>query len=70
MITLTVDPTNPERLILTATVTMFLDRVLVTSLDAAIADLVKDEAARSLRTNQGEVRRRDCRLCRERAGSA
>jgi hypothetical protein len=52
MITLTVDPTNPDRLALTATVSLFLDKVLIETLKDELVIAIREAAKEDLRTNQ------------------
>jgi hypothetical protein len=51
MITLTPDPNNPDKLTLTATVTMYLDRLLTDVLSEEIATAIRERAIRDLQTN-------------------
>lgn len=58
MITITPDPNNPEKLILTATTTLWLDRVLLESLSDEIGKAVRQKAIEDLNTRgvQKELR--------------
>jgi hypothetical protein len=56
MIALLQDPQNPQKLTLTATVTVFLDRLLVETLDDAVAQAVTEQARKDLQGNKA-VRR-------------
>jgi hypothetical protein len=49
MIQLTNDPQNPERILLTATVSLYLDRVLLSSLSAEVDAAIREQAARDLK---------------------
>ena len=48
MVTLTQDPNNPDKLILTQTVVLYLDKVLLTTLDAALASAIQEQAVKDL----------------------
>lgn len=52
MITLTQDPTNPNRLALTATVSFFIDKVLIDTLNDELVAAIREAAKEDLRTNQ------------------
>ena len=52
MITLTPDPQNPDRLLLTSTVSLYLDKLLVQTLDDVIAIQIKEQAAKDLQGNK------------------
>lgn len=52
MITLTQDPTNPNRLALTATVSFFIDKVLIDTLNDELVSAIREAAKEDLRTNQ------------------
>jgi hypothetical protein len=51
MIQLTPDPSNPERILLTATVSLYLDRVLLSSLSAEVETAIRDQAAKDLKSS-------------------
>jgi len=52
MIQLTQDPTNPDRLILTAAVTLYLDRLLVSTLSAEVETAIREQAVRDLKSSR------------------
>lgn len=52
MVTITADPTNPERLIVTQTVTMYLDKVLLCSLSAEVESAIRERAIRDLKSDK------------------
>jgi hypothetical protein len=45
------DPNNPNRLVLTATVTIYLDKLLGSILDDEIAKAIREQAVKDLQTN-------------------
>lgn len=51
MVTLTPDPSDPARLILTQTVTVYLDRVLVETLNEELTRAVAEQAKKDLLSN-------------------
>jgi hypothetical protein len=51
MVTITADPTNPDRLIVTQTVTLYLDRVLLSSLSAEVEAAIRAQAVADLKSN-------------------
>jgi hypothetical protein len=59
VVSITTDPDNPERLILSATVTLFLDRLLLTSLSDELQRIVREQAVKDLQAQpvQKELRR-------------
>jgi hypothetical protein len=59
MITVTPDPTNPERLILTQTVQVFLDKVMLTTLNEELTKIIADTAKEDFKKPavQKELRR-------------
>lgn len=56
MIQLTPDPSDANRLILTQTVTLLLDRTLVESLSKEVEEAIRRQAAKDLKGN-AEVRK-------------
>ena len=52
MIHITVDPSDPNRIILTATVTMYLDRLLSDALGNEVADAVREQARKDMKNNK------------------
>jgi hypothetical protein len=52
MITLTQDPTNPNRLALTATVSFFIDKVLIDTLNDELVSAIREAAREDLKSNQ------------------
>jgi hypothetical protein len=52
MIALTIDPTNPDRLALTATVSFFIDKVLVDTLKDELVSAIREAAREDLKNNQ------------------
>ncbi len=52
MIALTPDPQNPDKLILTATVSMYLDKLMVQTLDDQIAQQITTQAVKDLQKNK------------------
>ena len=52
MILLTVDPSNPDKIVLTATVSLYLDRLLSDVLSAEVASAVRETARRDIETNK------------------
>jgi len=51
MVTLTQDPNNPDRLTLTATVTVYLDKLLLTTLSEEVTSTIREQAIKDLRSN-------------------
>ena len=51
MIVLTPDPTNPDGLIFTCTVSVYLDKLLVETLSDEIAVTITEQAKKDLRSN-------------------
>ena len=51
MVALTPDPTNPDRLVLTLTTTLYLDRLLTDVLSAEVADAIRARAIKDLKSN-------------------
>lgn len=52
MITLTTDPFNPTRLALTATVSFFIDKVLIDTLTDELVTAIREAAKEDLKSNQ------------------
>lgn len=52
MISITSDPKNPEQLIVTATVTMFINKVLIETLNDELKTTIREAAKEDLRSNQ------------------
>ena len=52
MVHITPDPTNPDRLVLTATVSLYIDRLVTNVLSEEIAAQVKEQATKSLRNTR------------------
>ena len=57
MIAIQQDPLNPDRLILTATVTLYLEQVMLRSLLSEIGDRIRFQARKDLKSNP-EVKRK------------
>lgn len=59
MVTITTDPANPDKLILSATVTLWLDKLLLASLDEELQKIIREQAVKDLGTKsvQKELRR-------------
>jgi hypothetical protein len=51
MITITQDPMNPMRLLVTQTISFYLDKVLKGSLEAELEDLIRAQARKDLKSN-------------------
>lgn len=51
MVTLTQDPTNPERLIVTETVTFYLDKILIQTLSDELEKAIRSRAISDLSSN-------------------
>lgn len=49
MISISADPTNPDRLVLTQTVTLYLDRLLLSTLSAELETAIRAQAALDIR---------------------
>jgi hypothetical protein len=52
VVTIQADPANPERLILTQTATLYLDRVLLETLSAEVADSIRAQAIKDLKSSK------------------
>jgi hypothetical protein len=52
MVTLTPDPSNPDRLVLSVTITAYLDKVLLQTLNEEVASAVREQAVKDLRSNK------------------
>lgn len=52
MVTITADPNNPDRLTLTATATLYLDRILVETLSSEVEQAVRNHAIKDLKANK------------------
>ena len=52
MVTITVDPKDPSRLILTATATLYIDRVLVETLNSEVESAIRTQARKDLKGNK------------------
>lgn len=52
MVSITQDPKNPNQLIVTQTVTIFLDKILVSSLSGELAEIVRQQAHKDLKKNK------------------
>lgn len=52
MISLTVDPQNPDKLILSATVVMYLDRILVESLSDELEKGIREQAIKDIQKSR------------------
>jgi hypothetical protein len=57
MISLVADPKDPSRLVLTATVTLYLEKVLLETLSAELEAAIRSQALKDIRGNK-EVRAR------------
>lgn len=57
MIQLAVDPSNPERVVLTSTVTLYLEKVALAALSDEVEKAIRAQAVADLRKNP-EVRRK------------
>jgi hypothetical protein len=59
MVSITSDPQNPEKLILSATVTLWLDKLLLTTLSEELQRIVREKAIEDLQAPavQRELRR-------------
>lgn len=55
MVTITSDPQNPDRLALTATVTIYIDRLLTDVLSTEVASAIRQRAVKDL-TRSRKVR--------------
>jgi hypothetical protein len=51
MITITQDPMNPTRLLVTQTISFYLDKVLIGSLTEELAQLIRAQARKDLKSN-------------------
>jgi hypothetical protein len=56
MITLVPDPSNPNRLTLTATVSIYLDKLLSDALSDEVSALVRQQARKDIQTNKAVKR--------------
>lgn len=52
MVSITQDPKNPNQLIVTQTVTIFLDKILVSSLSEELAAIIRQQAHKDLKKNK------------------
>lgn len=52
MIAITTDPKNPEQLVITATVTLFVNKVLVETLNEELVAAIREAAREDLKSNQ------------------
>jgi hypothetical protein len=52
MVVITADPQNPEKLILSATVTLFIDRLLVETLSDELEAQIRSQAIKDLKRNK------------------
>jgi hypothetical protein len=52
MLSLITDPNDPNRLVLTATVSIYLDRLLSSVLSDEVAAAVREQATKDLRSNK------------------
>lgn len=57
MVSITQDPKNSEQLIVTATVTVFINKVLIETLSDELKTAIREQAKEDLRSNQ-EVRQK------------
>ncbi len=51
MLNITIDPTNPNRLVLTQTVTMYLDKLLDDVLSQEVATVIREQAKKDIVSN-------------------
>lgn len=51
MVSITPDPTNPERLTLTVTATIYLDKVLLQTLSEEVTQAIRAQAIKDLQSN-------------------
>lgn len=56
MVSIIADPKNPEKLILTATVSLYLDKVLLAALDEEIVKTIHDQAVKDISSNKAVKR--------------
>src|SRR5580704_12799768 len=56
MVTLTSDPSNPNRLTLTSTVTIYLDKLLSDVLSDEVSELVRQQARKDIQSNRAVKR--------------
>jgi hypothetical protein len=56
MVSIVPDPANPYRLCLTASATIYLDRILLETLSAEVESAIREQALKALRNN-AEVKR-------------
>jgi uncharacterized membrane protein len=52
MVSITADPKNPDQIAVTASVTIFIDKILVHTLSAELATAIREAAIEDLKTNQ------------------
>lgn len=52
MVSITQDPKNPNQLIVTQTVTIFLDKILMNSLSEELATIIRQQAHKDLKKNK------------------
>jgi len=52
MVTITPDPANPDRLVLSLTITAYLDKVLLQTLQEEVTTIIREQAIRDLRGNK------------------
>lgn len=52
MVSITQDPKNSNQLIVTQTVTIFLDKILVSSLSEELATIIRQQAHKDLKKNK------------------
>jgi hypothetical protein len=51
MVTVTQDPTNPERLVLSITLTTYLDKLLLQTLSDEVTNAIRAQAVKDLSSN-------------------
>jgi hypothetical protein len=51
MVTIQADPANPNRLVLTATVSIYLDRLLLQTLSEEVTTAIRAQAVKDLNSN-------------------
>ena len=52
MIQISIDPINPERLVLSASTTIYLDRVLLATLHTSVEEAIREQAIKDLKKNK------------------
>lgn len=52
MIGITPDPNDPNKLVLTQTITVYLDKLIRSLLDDEVASLIKEQAVHDIRMNK------------------